>query len=163
MGTQKGIIQVRGKVGGLTFYTNHLSKSLPGTFIINHNEERSGASVIIPDSQIEPVKLPKGATHFQIIHALGIVSDFTYRDETKEYLSEEPALDTQGVIQFSPYLTLEDITTSGFTSTVTVPVAMLIPDNVSIIHALGITFFQLVGSVHTRFKQGNAMKIVEIF
>lgn len=143
--------------------THKLSKSIPGTFTTHHNPERTLASITIPGGQIEAIQAPDGATHFQLIHALGVVSDFTYDGESKRYVPEEPALDTRGNVQYSDYFSLEGANVPEYTSTISLPGIAPLPDAVSVLHALGITFFQKIGSVQYPLKQVNALKIVEVF
>src|SRR5687768_3071954 len=106
-----------------------LSKIIPGTLSINHNAERTQASVTIPAGQIEPIQGPEGATHFRLIHALGIVSDFVYNARTKGYRSTDPDFNTRGEVRYSAHFPIiEDEISPEYTSTITLPVAAPLPD-----------------------------------
>ena len=139
-----------------------LSKVIPEILAVSHNNDRTLGSVTIqgePDRAIQP---PDGATHFQFVHALSIVSDFIYNGTVKGYLPVEPTLDTKQDIQYSDYFSVEGVIPSAYNSTVSLSVTTPLPDTVSVLHAFGITFFQQVASVYYPLKQGHALKILEI-
>ena len=140
-----------------------LAKAIPGSFTISHNTERTAASVTIHGAQSRAIEGPEGATHFQLVHALSLVSDFVYQRKSKGYGPAEPYLNTMRNIQYSDYFSLEDEVLPEYTSTVSLGVTSPLPDSISVVHAIGISFFQKVASVYHPFKQGNALKVVEIF
>src|SRR5687768_9278837 len=71
-----------------------LSKVIPASFIINHNTERTRAGVTIPGGQSLAIEGPEGATHFRLVHALGVVSDYVH-NKTRGYVPVEPILNTK--------------------------------------------------------------------
>lgn len=142
---------------------NKLSKAIGGIITTNHNEERTLSSIALHDGHSPAIQGPEGATHFRLVHALGIVSDFVYNGKSKGYVPMESALNTRGKYQYSDYFSLEEPIFPAYTSTISLSVTTPIPDTVSIVHAFGISFFQQIGSTHYPLKQGNALKILEIF
>jgi hypothetical protein len=135
---------------------------VPRSFEVIHNDDRTSGTVILHGGPAYLIKAPEGTTHFRLVHALGIVSDFIYNGTVKGYLPEEESLDTTGNVEYSDYFALEDEGSPEYTSTVSLSVATPLPDNVSVIHAFGITFFQQVASAYYPLRQTDALQIVEI-
>jgi hypothetical protein len=106
--------------------------------------------------------IPAGATHFRIINALAVISDYAYNPTTKIYEATDPALDKLSAVAFSDYLPV-NIMTVPQSIVSTLPGTPTMTSSVSVLNAVGIEFYQFVNSNYYVFNQGNAMKIKQIF
>lgn len=133
----------------------------PYTNVINaaRNATTTTIPAFTPDANI---KAPAGATHFRLISAIGVVSDYLHNDGTNSYEAASPTLDTLGVSTASAILPLNTATTA-LTLTATLPGGPTMDAQSSVIQAIGIEFYQQVGTNFYLFAQDNAMKIVNVF
>ena len=65
-------------------------------------------------------------------------------------------------IEYSTYLPV-NATTAPLTLTSTLAGSPTVPATVAVIGSIGIEFYQQVGTEYFLFKQGNSMKIQELF
>jgi hypothetical protein len=89
-------------------------------------------------------------------------SDFIYNPRTKSYHPAEPKLDTKGHIEYSGSFPVDEGLPSDHTSTVTLPVTAPLPNTVSVVHVLGVAFFQRVASIYYPLDDGPALKVLEV-
>ncbi len=94
--------------------------SLEGVFtapyILSHSNARDAGALTVP--AFDPSKLvspPAGATHFRLINALAVVSDFEYNDQTETYVPKDSDNNELSIVEYSDYL---DVSTAIATSTV---------------------------------------------
>jgi len=111
------------------------------------------------------INAPSGATHFRLLQALGVVSDYTFNVNTGHYEPTDPLLNMLSVVSYSPMTALN----------VTAPLAMVInavlpgtpaptmTGTVSVVQCLGIDFFQKVGTADYLLAQGSCIKVVNVF
>lgn len=132
-------------------------------FTMSNTVERNEGTVQIaaftPDAV---VNAPSGATHFRLVSALGVVSDYLHDDGTNSYEPIVPEQDTLGASIFSAMLPL-DQNTAALTLTASLVGAPVIDGQCTVIQTLGIEFYQEVSGVHYLLAQDNAMKIVNAF
>jgi hypothetical protein len=57
------------------------------------------------------LSIPAGATHFRIINAIAVISDYAYNPTTKVYEATDPTLDKLSAVAFSDYLPVNALTT----------------------------------------------------
>lgn len=108
------------------------------------------------------LNVPSGATHFRIINAITVVSDFIYNSATGSYEPAEPALNELSNIAYSDY-TPVDAVTSLIEITASLPDSPTLTTNVAVLGCIGIEFYQQVGVNYYLFNAGNALKIQEVF
>ena len=106
--------------------------------------------------------IPAGATHFRIINAIAVISDYAYNATSKVYEATDPSLDKLSAIAFSDYLPVNALTTVKSIAA-TIRGSTTMTASVSVLNAVGIEFYQEVNSNYYVFNQGNAMKIKQIF
>jgi hypothetical protein len=106
--------------------------------------------------------IPAGATHFRIINAIAVISDYAYNPTTKVYEATDPTLDKLSAVAFSDYLPVNALTTVQ-SIVATLPGTPTMTASVSVLNAVGIEFYQEVNGNYYKFNQGNAMKIKQIF
>lgn len=125
----------------------------------DRNEATIDINAFTPDSY---VNAPPGATHFKLVAALGVISDYIYDSGTNEYEPAVPTQDTLGAQAYSGMLSLT-ANTPAQTLTVSLPNAPVIDPECTVVLTLGIEFYQEVSGTHYLFAQDNAMKIVDAF
>ena len=108
------------------------------------------------------ISAPAGATHFRLVNAINVVSDWTYDSVSGTYGPEEPNLSGISDIQYSGYLDLS-ATTPLTTITATLPGSPTITANVAVFQNIGIEFYQQVGANYYLFASGNALLGVQVF
>jgi hypothetical protein len=140
-----------------------LSDVLPGKITANHNDQRNKATIVFPAGQYKPVKAPEGATHFRLVQMLGLVADHTYDTITKTYIPVDKEHNAKGMITYSGYLSLEEENIPPVTLQTELITTSPLTDRVSVIQAVGISFYQQLGSVYYPLQQGQALKIVDMF
>jgi len=109
------------------------------------------------------VAAPAGATHFRLIHAIGIISDYLYNNDTQDYEPSEPTLNSIGAIDYSAYLPVGNVPTAAISINTVLPGAPVMPVDASVVQCVGIEFYQQIAGVNYPLTQGSAMKIARVF
>lgn len=140
-----------------------LSNVFTAPFTNTINAARNVTTTTIPIFTPDvSVKAPTGATHFRLVSAIGVVSDYLHDDGTNRYEPIVPLQDTLGVNVYSNMLPL-NANTTAITLTATLPGSPATDVQCSVVQAIGIEFYQQVAGVNYLFAQDNAMKIVNVF
>lgn len=130
---------------------------------LSNNAERNEGVIqiaaFLPDSV---VSAPAGATHFKLVSALGVVSDYLYDDGVNSYEPIVPDQDSLGEAVYSNILPLNQ-NVAATTLTVALPNAPVIDNQCTVVQTLGIEFYQEVDGQYYLFAQDNAMKVVNAF
>jgi hypothetical protein len=105
---------------------------------------------------------PAGATHFRFINAIGVVSDFIYNDATKTYEPSNGALNELSNTTYGAYMPL-NTAYAGENLDVSLPAGTTMTADVSVLHCLGIEFFQEVNGNYYKFSSGNCLMIDNVF
>lgn len=130
---------------------------------LTNSVDRTSSTLTIPSfNQMNLVNAPSGATHFRIVNAIAVVSDFVFNSSTGLYEAVDLDNNELSNTEYSGYISLSDSNASaGIVATL--PGAPTLTADVSVLNAIGIEFYQQVGSDYYLFTQGNAMKIQTIF
>jgi hypothetical protein len=88
------------------------------------------------------IKAPAGATHFRLINAVSVLSDFAYNSSSKNYEPIENALNELSDVAYSDYLDLGVKIENVTEITSTLPGYPAITENVSVLNSIGIEFYQ---------------------
>ena len=132
-------------------------------FTLTPNVDRNESVLSIPAfNPLNYLNIPSGATHFRIINALSVISDFVYNSATGAHEPAEPVLNEVSDIAYSAYIPVDAVTTL-IDVTATLPGAPTLTVNVAVLGSIGIEFYQQVGSNYYLFNAGNAMKVQEVF
>ena len=107
------------------------------------------------------INAPAGATHFRFINALGVVSDFAFNSSTGTYEPTSPELNELSNTTFGAYSPLS-APYAGEVLDVLLPATVLTAD-VSVLHCIGIEFFQEVNGNYYRFSSGNCLTIDNVY
>ncbi len=154
----------RNYINGLDFNKNiSLNSVLAAPYSLTHPVTRDAADFVL--AAFNPASLiiaPPGSTHFRLVNALAIVSDFAYNDTTGTYEPTQPDFNEISDVQFSGYLDLSAAIPATTVSALLTATGA-IPADVTILQAVGIEFYQQVGPNYYQFASGNCLKIVDAF
>jgi hypothetical protein len=126
--------------------------------------ERNSVTLSVqPFSALSNVNAPAGATHFRLVNAITVLSDFAFNGTTKVYEPIEPALNEKSKITYSDYIELGSLVEAPLSVVSTLPGDPTMTNDVSLISCVGIEFYQKVGANYYIFSVGNSMKIKNIF
>lgn len=140
-----------------------LSSVFNAPFSVSNNAARDQGDITVPNFSPDSfIEAPQGATHFRILQALGVVSDYVFDPNTNRYEPLEPALNMIGDVTYSTTEAL-GATPVTFALTTSLPGTPTMTADASVVQCLGIEFFQRVGTVDYILAQGNAMKVVKVF
>ena len=132
-------------------------------FTLTPTVDRIKSVLNIPEfNPLNFLNIPSGATHFRIINALSVISDFVYNPATAAYEPAEPLLNEVSNIAYSAY-TPVDVVTTMMDITAILPNSPTLTTNVAVLGSIGIEFYQQVGINYYLFNSGNAMKVQEVF
>ena len=154
----------RNYINGLDFDKSiSLTSILSAPYSVTHPVARDTADLVLP--AFDPMSLiiaPPGSTHYRLINALAIVSDFAFNSTTSTYEPTQPTFNELSDVAYSGYLDLSVATpATTISSSLATPGAM--PTDVTVLQALGIEFYQKVGTNYYQFSSGNCLKIVDAF
>lgn len=149
---------------GLEFDANlSLSGLFNAPYTLANNAARDSATFTIPAfNPANLVNAPAGATHFRLVNAIAVVSDWVYNDTTGKYEPTDIALNELADVQYSPYLDLNAVT-AATTITTALPGTPTMTASVSVLNCIGIEFYQQVGPNYYLFASGNALRVNEVF
>lgn len=149
---------------GLDFNRNiSLNGVFSAPFALTSNVARNESTLSIPPfNPLNFLNIPSGATHFRIINAVSVISDFVYNSATGAYEPAEPNLNETSNIAYSAYIPVDAIT-SQIDLVSALPGSPTLTSDVAVLGCVGIEFYQLVGVTQYLFNAGNAMKIQDIF
>lgn len=105
---------------------------------------------------------PSGATHFRLVSAIGVLSDYGFEPTTKKYEPLDASGNLANAMGFSAVLPLNAVTTA-ITLTATLPGSPTLSGDMNVIQSLGIEYYQRVDGVDYLLAQGNAMKVINVF
>lgn len=133
-------------------------------FALANNVARNESTLTIPAfNPMNYINAPAGATHFRIVNAVSVISDFKYDATSGTYIPDSPDLNELANIEYSAYLDLTSAV-AGITTLVSALAGSpaMVPE-VSVLNSVGIEFYQQVGVNYYIFNSGNALKIQTIF
>jgi hypothetical protein len=150
---------------GLNFNKNiNLDGIFYAPFSLTAGAERNSSTLTIPAfDPLNFVNPPAGATHFRLINAVSVVSDYAYDAESKTYLPVDGALNELSNVTYSDYLPVDINIETETTISSALPGAPTMSTDVSLLNSIGIEFFQKVGANYYLLNNGNALKIQDIF
>jgi len=105
------------------------------------------------------VKAPAGATHFRLINAISIISDFAYNSSTKIYEPIDSVLNELSNITYSDYIEVGATVIDPVSIISTLPGSPTLATDDSLLSCIGIEFYQKAGANYYLLNAGNALKI----
>lgn len=159
------ISQEREYLIGFAFDKNvSLEGAFTAPYSLSHTAPRDAATLTVPAfNPANLVNAPAGATHFRLINALAVVSDFEYNDQTGTYVPIDAANNELSNVAYSDYLDLSTAITTSTAVTATLPGNPTLTADDNVLFCVGIEFFQKVGPNYYLFNSGNALKVADIF
>jgi hypothetical protein len=150
---------------GLNFNRNNSFEGLfTGTVETATTAERNSVTLNVePFNSLNNVNAPAGATHFRLVNAITVLSDFAYNATTKIYEPIEPTLNETSKITYSDYIELGSSVAAPLSVESVLPGTPTMTADVSLISCVGIEFYQKVGANYYIFSVGNSLKIKNIF
>lgn len=149
---------------GLDFNKNKsLVRTLSAGYVITPEVDRSGSNLTFEDFlPANKVNSPAGTTHFRLINALAVVSDFAYNSQSGNYEPVESINNEKGAIAYSDYLDIKQPT-----GIITLDSAIVGLDNLgadsSVLNAVGIEFYQKVNNEYYLLNSGHSLQLVTVF
>ena len=149
---------------GLEFDANlSLSGLFNAPYSLSNTVARDSATFTIPAfNPANLVNAPAGSTHFRLLNAIAVVSDWVYNDTTGKYEPTDIPLNELSDVKYSGFLDLNAVT-AATTVTTTLPGSPTMTATVSVLNCIGIEFYQQVGSNYYLFSSGNALRVDEVF
>jgi len=142
----------------------HFASVFEAPYTTSINAARTEATITIPAFLPSSfIEMPEGATHFQLIAALGVVSDYTYNAISRHYEPTDPSLNMLNAEANSTATALNITTPVSFSLVTTLAGSPTMTATVSDVVCLGIQFFQQIGTVNYLFAQGNCMMVIGVF
>lgn len=150
---------------GLSFNKNIKFESvLFAPFSVSMNEERLSSDFIVPAFDIaSSINVPAGATHFRLINAISVLSDYAFNSVSRAYEPIEMDLNELSKITYSDYVDVNSGATEDLTVTSTFPEGTILTENVTVLNSIGIEFYQKVGENYYLLKTGHSLKIQDLF
>jgi len=160
-GQRSILISTYGEVlQGLNFDEN---TNLAGIFnapytLTNTITRDSSTFTIAPFNPANLISAPAGATHFRLVNAITVMSDWVYNTTHGKYEPTDQNLSGLSDIQFSGYLDL-NAPVPITTITATLPGSPTMTASVKVGNCIGIEFYQQVGTEYYLFASSNALRI----
>ncbi|MGV3529127.1 MAG: hypothetical protein ACO1OO_09545 [Flavisolibacter sp.] len=133
------------------------------SYSVSHVVDRNEATLTVPEfNPAGKVIAPAGATHFRLINAIGVISDYAFNANTGTYEPLDAANNEKSIVAYSDYLPI-DATAAAQSIVATLADAPTLGTDVSVMQVIGVEFSQKVGSNYYAFSSGNCLKTVEVF
>lgn len=129
-------------------------------YSLTNTVERDSATLDVPAfDPLNFINAPAGATHFRLISAISVISDYAYNSDSKVYEPIESSLNELSNVTYSDYLAIGSPIESATTVTSTLPGPPTLTVDVSVLSSIGIEFYQQVGSNFYLLNSGNSLKV----
>lgn len=133
-------------------------------FTFTNTAPRTSGTITVPNFLPSSfVHAPAGATHFRLVTAIGVVSDYNYNSGTGKYEPTDPTLNTLNSVVYGAVTSLSSTTPVSFSLVATLTGTLTMTATVSVVQCIGIEFFQRIGTTDYLLAQGNSMKTVKLF
>ncbi len=127
------------------------------------NANRDVVTWLIPDFSTDSfITAPEGATHFRLVLAAGLVSDYEYVSALNSYEPVDESENAIGKTSESAAIPLVGDVGSDTTLTVDLEIGAPVVATTATMAAIGIIFFQDINGEFYELASGNAMKIATV-
>ena len=124
---------------------------------------RSVITLNIPDFNIDSfIKHPEGTSHFKIVLACTVLSNFEYDTELKSYEPVHPVENETNGITISNAYPIGGMVGSSIDLSVDLGFSALLPATVAVVSAVGIIFYQEINSQLYELASYNAMRVISV-
>jgi hypothetical protein len=133
-------------------------------YSFSNNAARLQGTVTVPNFMPSSfIPAPAGATHFRLVSAIGVVSDYIYNTATGSYDPTDPTINGLNTVAYGAMTALNVAAPVTFSLVATLPGTPTMTGTVSVVQCFGIEFFQRIGTVDYLLSQGHALKTVKLF
>ncbi|MDQ3192229.1 MAG: hypothetical protein M3Q58_11615 [Bacteroidota bacterium] len=133
-------------------------------FDIMANIDRNVVTVTIPVFNTNAfVSPPLKSTHFRIVNAAVVLSDYTYDPAMRLYKPVNPLINKLNSITYSDYTVLGNNISGIMTIVSAIPGSPVIPTTAGVIACLGIEFYQEINGDYYQLAAKNAMRLERVF
>jgi hypothetical protein len=142
----------------------NFSSSFGAPFTITPNPASTSFILEVPPfTPNRKLLIPAGSTHFQLMLAAVVLSDYEYDGDTQEYVPLDAAVN--GLYHMVETPMLDNLLTIGAptTLTATLPGLATLPPDTSVAIVMALVFFEEVGADYYQFETGATMKIVDMY
>ncbi|POY34718.1 hypothetical protein C3K47_18975 [Solitalea longa] len=108
------------------------------------------------------VRAPLGATHFKVVLALGVVSDYAYNEATKTYEPLAAAENEASAVAISGFQDLKQ-TVPALNLSAALSNLATVSTDATVMAAIGVEFYQQVGANYYLLNGSNALKLIATF
>ncbi len=124
---------------------------------------RSIATWVLPDFNTDVyIQAPEGATHFKLVLATTVLSDFSFVAALGKYEAVAPTENETNGIAYSTEIPIGGMVGSITTLTVDLGFTSVLPATVAVVNAIGILFYQEINGAFYELASDNAMQISSI-
>lgn len=121
---------------------------------------RSISTWVIPDFNTDNfINAPEGATHFKLILATSVLSDYAFSNPLKLYEPVEESENETNGIDFSAEIPLGGMVGADTTLTVDLGFGAALPVTVGVLSAIGVVFYQEINTLFYELASDNAMRV----
>lgn len=133
-------------------------------YALTANQEKNQVQLQIPSfSATNYIVAPQGATHFKLVLAITVLSDYIYNNQIKKYEPQNPNLDKLNNVIYSDILPVNQNTPAAIQLNSNLPNNPQLDATSALIACIGIEFFQQSDGVMYSLKTNRALKIRDIF
>lgn len=124
------------------------------------NANRDVISWVVPDFDTDSfVSAPEGATHFRLLLAGGLVSNYEFVSALDQYEPTDEEENAFGLVAKSADIPLVGMVGSDITLSVDLGLGAAVSSTVSTVAGIGIIFYQEINGQLYELAQGNALRI----
>lgn len=124
------------------------------------NANRDVISWVVPDFDTDSfVRAPEGATHFRLLLAGGLVSNYEYVKALDQYEPTDTDENAFGLVAFSGDIPLVGRVGSATNLSVDLGLGSAVSSTVSTVAGIGIIFYQEINGQLYELAQGNALRV----
>lgn len=121
---------------------------------------RSIASWTVADFNTDDfITPPEGASHFRLVLATAVLSDFTYNTDLKTYEPVNADENEVNGVAFTSEIPLGGMLGAPINLSVDLDFAAALPATVGVVNAIGIIFYQEINAQFYELASDNAMRI----
>lgn len=133
-------------------------------YSVTADASRTAATLTVePFNPVNYINPPVGATHFRIVNTVSVLSDFVFNATSGAYEPIDIVNNESSNITYSDYLDINTALTTPTTVVAELDGSPTLSTDVSVINAVGIEFYQKVGTDYYLLNSGNALRINNIF
>ncbi len=142
----------------------HFDSLFLAPYLLEVNAEKNQVTLKIPVfSTSDYINTPQGATHFRLICAIGVLSDYTFDDEIGKFEPLNAKTNTLNACSKSAELIIGGDTSGEINLQSNIEGNPVLDGTSGLIACVGIEFLQEMDGQFYSLKSDNAMKIKEVY